>query len=298
MAYKEGWVLVNGIPTHVLTWGCWIDDPKPDGKSIILCISGNPGVTPFYKRFLCALNKQLDMPIWILSHAGHELPPMSINMKMPKNNKLFTLSGQIQHKAAFIKKYIPEDQNIYFIGHSVGAKIVSELLKNENLCKRTKKCYLVFPTLERIAETPNAKFFIPLATYFTPTILFFAWIFSCFPNMLRSILVKTFFIVARRIKIDETCLEAALHLILPAVLKKVFFLAMDEMDTIKELEIQALNEFKDKLKIYFTPTDNWAPLSHYESLKAAMPDIDATVLSEQFQHAFVLDMPEETATRR
>uniref|UniRef100_A0A1B6DL44 Lipid droplet-associated serine hydrolase n=1 Tax=Clastoptera arizonana TaxID=38151 RepID=A0A1B6DL44_9HEMI len=121
-------------------------------------------------------------------------------------------------------------------------------------------------------------------------------IFSCFPNMLRSILVKTFFIVARRIKIDETCLEAALHLILPAVLKKVFFLAMDEMDTIKELEIQALNEFKDKLKIYFTPTDNWAPLSHYESLKAAMPDIDATVLSEQFQHAFVLDMPEETAT--
>ncbi|KAG8321692.1 hypothetical protein J6590_042289 [Homalodisca vitripennis] len=32
-----------------------------------------------------------------------------------------------------------------------------------------------------------------------------------------------------------------------------------------------------------------------ESLKKAKPDIDVTVLGEQFQHAFVLDNPEEMA---
>lgn len=101
-------------------------------------------------------------------------------MKMPTNDQLFTLSGQVKHKADFVEKYVPKDRGIFFIGHSAGAKIVSELLKNKNLYERTKKGYLIFPTLERIADTPNGKFLIPIVTYGLSFILFLAWVRQLF----------------------------------------------------------------------------------------------------------------------
>lgn len=60
--------------------------------------------------------------------------------------------------------------------------------------------------------------------------------------------------------------------------------------------LQGLNQFGDKLKIYFGVSDGWAPLTYYESLKAAQPNIDVSVIDKKFQHTFVLDTPEETAT--
>lgn len=70
MAFQEGWIIVNEVPTHILTWGGWIEGPIPDGDSIIVCISGNPGVTPFYNKFLASIHQQIGVPVWILSHAG------------------------------------------------------------------------------------------------------------------------------------------------------------------------------------------------------------------------------------
>lgn len=58
---------------------------------------------------------------------------------------------------------------------------------------------------------------------------------------------------------------------------------------------QVLNDHCSKLKVYFARTDGWAPLAYKDSLKAAKPEIDVTVLGEQFYHAFVLDNPKEMA---
>lgn len=58
---------------------------------------------------------------------------------------------------------------------------------------------------------------------------------------------------------------------------------------------QVLNDHCGKLKVYFARTDGWAPLAYKDSLKAAKPEIDVTVLGEQFYHAFVLDNPKEMA---
>lgn len=74
-AFKEGFITLNYVPTHVVTWGGWIEDSsKSKFKELLLVFTGNPGVAMFYTEFLQQLHDKLKMPIWVVSHAGHELP--------------------------------------------------------------------------------------------------------------------------------------------------------------------------------------------------------------------------------
>jgi hypothetical protein len=68
---REGYVIVNSVPTHVFTYGQWIHDDF-DVKEIVLMIPGNPGLCGFYANFCSTLYNELDkqIPIWVLSHAG------------------------------------------------------------------------------------------------------------------------------------------------------------------------------------------------------------------------------------
>lgn len=41
---KEGYVNINHVPTHVMTWGHWIEDKFDDEiKQIVVLVVGNPG---------------------------------------------------------------------------------------------------------------------------------------------------------------------------------------------------------------------------------------------------------------
>lgn len=44
---KEGWVTVEGVSTHIFTWGQWIED-KFNEKEVILMITGNLWAWIFY----------------------------------------------------------------------------------------------------------------------------------------------------------------------------------------------------------------------------------------------------------
>ena len=68
-SYRDGWILVNHVPTHVLTWGGWIEEPV-EGDSVMLCITGTPGLPDFYITFLSKLYECTRMPIWIINYAG------------------------------------------------------------------------------------------------------------------------------------------------------------------------------------------------------------------------------------
>jgi hypothetical protein len=68
------WVDVNGVATRVLCWGQPIDeDNKHELKRIVLCVCGNPGITEFYEKFLQEVYRTLNVPVWVLSHAGTNL---------------------------------------------------------------------------------------------------------------------------------------------------------------------------------------------------------------------------------
>lgn len=65
------WVDVNGVATRVLCWGRPIDQDSGHGpERVVLCVCGNPGITEFYEIFLQEVHRALNVPVWVLSHAG------------------------------------------------------------------------------------------------------------------------------------------------------------------------------------------------------------------------------------
>lgn len=45
---EEGFISVNHVPTHIMTWGQKIEDKFSDEvKSVVIVITGNPGSCDF-----------------------------------------------------------------------------------------------------------------------------------------------------------------------------------------------------------------------------------------------------------
>ncbi|GLH05871.1 Lipid droplet-associated hydrolase [Gryllus bimaculatus] len=286
---QKGIVKVNGVPTYVATWGAWIEDDLKNHQNLIVCISGNPGVTSFYNEFLETLYGTLDMPVWILSHAGHEvgqdvtIPPLS------GNRELYNLEGQIKHKIEFLKKYVPPHVNIYFIGHSIGSYMILRVLKQFPEIKgRVIKAYMLFPTIQKMRDSPNGKFFSGVIQYIVPIIVFLSWIFTLLPLVVRKTLLYGYFTIQST---KKDMIRPTMKLINPRALRNVFFLAKEEMDVVTELDPDLINNVVDKLFFYFSTSDGWVPLSYYEDLKKSHPRIHA--LTTNHRHAFVLDSGRE-----
>lgn len=128
--------------------------------------------------------------IWGVGHAGHDIPPgyvppsvkgshsisptddfvtVSFDAILADHPELYTLEGQVIHKECFINQYVPKDVKLYLIGHSIGAKICTELLARFSASsaatetqRRQASAYLLFPTLERMADTPNGRRLWPI----------------------------------------------------------------------------------------------------------------------------------------
>lgn len=74
----------------------------------------------------------------------------------------------------------------------------------------------------------------------------------------------------------------------PRVLKKVFFMAYEEMVEVRERDDVTIKANIKKIKFLYGIKDNWAPLSYYNKLKQDIPEADAEESS--FDHSFVLKL--------
>ncbi|KAG7211998.1 hypothetical protein KM043_011193 [Ampulex compressa] len=132
-----------------------------------------------------------ETPVWTIGHAGHIQPPKDLRIAMPDDTKwdqCYGLSAQVQHKIEFIKKYVPEDGKIHIIGHSIGAWLALNMLKDDLIAKRVVKCYLIFPTIERMAESRNGQIFINIVQRIATLLIFLAWLFTFLPSFLQVLL--------------------------------------------------------------------------------------------------------------
>lgn len=64
---REGFVNINCIPTHIFTWGNWIED-SIEKNEVVICITGNPGLAGFYTQFMSTISQKIgaDVPVWVI----------------------------------------------------------------------------------------------------------------------------------------------------------------------------------------------------------------------------------------
>lgn len=76
---REAFVNICDIPTHILTWGNWIEESFTK-KEVIICITGNPGLPGFYTQFAATISETVgsDIPLWIIGECQGERVFISI----------------------------------------------------------------------------------------------------------------------------------------------------------------------------------------------------------------------------
>lgn len=120
----------------------------------------------------------------------------------------------------------------------------------------------------------------------------FARTFTCLPNSVARWLVGSYFWLEGT---NQKNVTATVELIRPPILRNIFSLAAEEMEKIQELDVDAVQGSKDRLRFYFGKVDGWCPLEYYRNLKEKVPDVDATACTEDYRHAFVLNYSHELA---
>lgn len=65
-------------------------------------------------------------------------------------------------------------------------------------------------------------------------------------------------------------------------------MADQEMDRVREIDLDIISRNTHRIKIYYGAIDGWTPLTYYHQLIERIPDVDASVDDRQINHAFVL----------
>lgn len=244
----------------------------------------------YYTTFCESLYETLskEVPIWVIGHAGHSEPKETeTEMKIPKlskdNSHLFDLNGQLKHKIEFIDLIPNQINKIYVIGHSVGARLILDLLKESpKFDQKVVKCYLMFPTIEKIANSAQGEIFTKLIPFFFLARLFLQF-FNLFPLGFRRKVVKLF-----GGEMSDEFYDVTLECVKTEVLKKVFHMAADEMDKIREYDEELIRRNLPRLKLYYGQKDRWVRKRYYYDIVEKFPEIDAEMCNRNFEHAFVI----------
>ncbi|XP_012153688.1 lipid droplet associated hydrolase sturkopf [Megachile rotundata] len=287
----------NSVPTQVITEGRWVEEgiSQIGKKDVVVVIPGNPGIPEFYEGFIRNLKLRLptEVPVWVVGHAGHVHPPDNLSVTMPSTSAWHThygLMAQIEHKKEFIKKYVPKDAKLHLVGHSIGCWIILNMLKDELIAEQVVKCYMLFPTIEHMAKTRNGQYYTSFMMKIQFILLFLGWLLICLPIFLQGFiinLIRLFYGIPKRH-------NKALGLFCDSRnLRNVFKMANEEMEIVKERDDDIIAKYNDKLWFYYGNRDGWAPVTYYNDLKSAHPNINATLCKHGYPHTFVLKYEKE-----
>ncbi|XP_050357402.1 lipid droplet-associated hydrolase [Nymphalis io] len=278
--------ILNNVQSNILTWGNPFSD---NGQDVVICITGNPGLTEFYIDFGSELYRSLQLPVCVLGHAGHEGNCYNKSNESKNDLTLFDLQGQLQHKLDFIENHVSQTSKIHLVGHSIGAWMIIELLqKNDKLMDKVLSVNLLFPTLQRMAESRNGIFVNNVFRKFNWFILFLCKLLYVLPTLVFRYIVYLYLMAT---SMPYYYCDTIMQLVDPSVIEKVFFMAFDEMDTVKKLNREGLNKIKHMTNVIYGNKDNWAPLEYMEDIKKYQPYIQMTE-THNIEHAFVIKSSE------
>ncbi|XP_024408266.1 lipid droplet-associated hydrolase isoform X1 [Desmodus rotundus] len=299
----EEFILCCGVETQVLKCGPWTDlfnDPSANRpKLLIFIITGNPGFCTFYVPFTKALYSAINrrFPVWVISHAGQVVAPKDKKILATPDGSnaqeikdIYGLSGQIEHKIAFLRTHVPKETKLVLIGHSIGCYMCLQILKRAPEIPIIRSC-LLFPTIERMSETPNGRIATPLLCWLRYALYASGYLLlkPC-PEKIKSWFIRK---ALQRMNLQSEFL--VLNVLEPFCLANVAYLGGQEMMQVVKRDNEIIKEHLSKLTFYYGTIDRWCPKEYYEDIKKDFPEGDIRLCEKNIIHAFVLYFNQEMA---
>lgn len=285
---------VDGIPTHVFSL-----KTKVRNGALLLVIPGSPGMAHFYIPFATRL---FDLgsgayDVAIVSHAGHSpgfTRPSDPDRDSSEAGKdWYSLENQIAHKLAYIKEQAREKESLYLVGHSIGCYMILQLLR-ELAPTLVKKAIFLFPTIEKMSETPNGKILSPI---FTPALRYpltaMVGLLSWLPHRLKTLFLRLYFYTTPPEHVGHV-IQATTN-IDGSSMYNILCMAHQEMHEVADPPIDVIHEHIDKLVFYYGTDDKWNLESCYKDMACTFPNKDITKCSNGHPHAFVLTVSHDMA---
>jgi len=209
-----------------------------------------------------------------------------------------SLDGQIQHKLAYIHDFIPSSKRLILIGHSIGCYMILKMLSAEtdnslSNCRDVAKCYLLFPTVEHMALSPNGQFYTPLLKYFRWLVPLLTLPLKFLPYRLIQFLVEWYFGGGQ---IPKCMVEATMKLLSSSSCENCLYMASTEMQSVCKLDMDTVAKNIDRFCFYYGTKDAWCPTEYYHKMKKLFPAAEIYLCSHGIEHAFVLHHSEEMAS--
>ncbi|XP_041974863.1 lipid droplet-associated hydrolase [Aricia agestis] len=263
-----------------------------NNKDVVVCITGNPGLCEFYTDFATEVHKQTSLPVCVINHIGHEENENNELYKLESNKNIFNLEGQVHQKFDFITNHIDKNSKIHLVGHSIGAWMLVEMLdRYGELHERISSANLLFPTIQKLAQTKNGRFMNNYVKKSFKIIIFLCTLLQWLPNAFTNLLIGTYLTLN---SLPWTHCSSIRQLLNPSVLEKVLSLAFEEMDTVKELNNIGMEKLKHFSNVIYGSKDNWAPVQYLDELERFKPELQVKIVD--IDHSFVLKSSEAVAT--
>ncbi|XP_026551136.1 lipid droplet-associated hydrolase isoform X3 [Pseudonaja textilis] len=216
------------------------------------------------------------------------IPEMLLN----DTDDVFGLQGQAEHKLKFLRKYVPKDVKLVLIGHSIGSYFVLEIMKHSPELEILRSI-LLFPTIERMAESPQGRLLTPLLCQLRYILYIPIYLATLLPERVKSFLVR--FALNQQKWNDQTLVTTITNLLNMDCIANIMYLASQEMRSVKERDNSTIKQHLNKLIFYYGTTDSWCPLQYYEEMKMEFLDGDIRICEKGIRHSFVLDSSKEMA---
>lgn len=166
------WCDDHGRVTDMLVCGHHAED------AMLLIIPGNPGSTEFYDSYMQHVHEGSGGALYCVTigHLGHH--------RDFRSRQLFSLREQAAHAASVVRRLhtLYPRARIYLAGHSVGAYIALEVLREAELAAVVDQVFCLFPTVHHIGSTPNGRRLYPIMRYFRSSVGLLAWALSQLPR--------------------------------------------------------------------------------------------------------------------
>lgn len=267
-------------------------------KLLFIVIPGNPGVVGFYRTFMQTIHRQCGYkhPVWAVSHAGHCVPPASMDLvedaSSAADSDVFGLKGQIEHKVTFIRRHVPPHTRLVLLGHSIGCYIILDLIRRQPELN-VVKAVLLFPTIERMAQTPQGKVMTPVLCQLRYLAYLPLFLLSLLPERIKAGLVRL--VLGRLPCLDPAVLQPTVELLAGDCAANAMYMGGQEMRKVLQRDNVAIKENLDKLIFYYGATDHWCPVQFYQDMKLDFPQADLRLCERGIRHAFVLDAASQVA---